>query len=86
MLRGLQCHGCVNLSHERVHSREVICSGNDGGRGEDQIEGVSDDEERNNAVENESADEDALNTEVDEIMWNIFGNDYKSEDSSEELY
>ena len=33
-----------------------------------------------------SADEDALNYEVDEIMWNIFGNDYKNEDSSEELY
>ena len=56
----------------------VICSGNDGGRGEDQIEGVSDDEERNNAVENKSADEDALNTEVDEILLNIFGNDYKN--------
>ena len=33
-----------------------------------------------------SADEDALNTEVDEIMQNIFGNDYKNEDSFEELY
>ena len=58
-----------------MHSREVICRGN-GGRGEDQTEGVSDDEERNSAVENESADEDTLNTEVDEIMQNIFGNDY----------
>ena len=37
-------------------------------------------------MENESADEDALNTEVDEIMWTIFGNAYKNEDSSEELY
>ena len=27
-------------------------------------------------MENESADEDTLNTEVDEIMQNIFGNDY----------
>ena len=59
-----------------MHSREVICSGNDGGRGEEQTEGVSDDEERSNDVENESADEDTLNTEVDEIMWNIFGNYY----------
>ena len=83
---GCQCHGCVNLSHELVHSPEVICSGNDGRREEDQTEGVSDDEEGNSAVENESADEDTLNNEVDEIMQNIFGDDYKNEDSSEELY
>ena len=76
----------VSTSPMKECSREVICSGNGGGRGEDQTGGVSDDEERNSAVETESADEDALNSEMDEIMRNIFGDDYKNEDSSEELY
>ena len=50
---GCQCYGCVNLSHEGVHSREVVCSVNNRERKEDETEGVSDDEEGNNNRERE---------------------------------
>ena len=51
----------------------------------DKKESASDNENGGSSVEDDSAGEDALDAEVNEIMRNVFGDEHIN-DSSEELY
>ena len=68
-----------------MHSGEGEHSETSAGREEDQTESASDNEDGGSSVEDDSAGEDALDAEVNEIMRNVFGDEHIN-DSSEELY
>ena len=78
---GCQCIGCVNLSHSYCEMNSLLAPSGSRERGQDLAENT-DSEDKDEYDSDVTVDEEDLDAEVNEIMRNVFGDNF---DSSEEI-